>query len=138
MAAKVPGELDEGCIFLMDVVQNPYRARFFPEKPDDMAPGPPQLTLQGFDPLHRRLEVLLEKLLEDFHDERDLTLGAQREMPDFHHKDRCKNRNAPGRIHFLQPGPPIFRAFFLRANFARPYFCVALIPPKVVGSGKSV
>src|SRR5678815_5989069 len=98
MAAKVPGELDEGCIFLMDVVQNPYRARFFPEKPDDVAPGPPQFTLQGFDALHRRLEVLLEKLLEDFHDERDLTLGAQREMPDFHRKDRCKNRNAPGRI----------------------------------------
>lgn len=105
MAAKVPGELDEGRIFLMDVVQNPYRASFFPEKPDDVAAGSAQLTLQGFDALHRRLEVLLEKLLEDFHDERDLTLGAQREMPDFHHKDRCKKRNASGRITPYQPLP---------------------------------
>jgi len=115
----------------MDVVENPYRACMLAEQPDDVSPRPSQLALQGFHALHGRFEILLEELLEDFHDERDLTLGAQREMPDFHHRDRCKNRNAPGRITSYKLALRYFgHCSSLRVNFVRPYFCDALIPPK--------
>jgi len=35
-------------------------------------------------------------------------------MPDFHHKDRCKNRNAPGRITSYNPA----LRYFGRSSFA--------------------
>jgi hypothetical protein len=94
-------------------------------------PDPAQLALQGFDALHRRLEVLLEKLLEDFHDERDLTLGAQREMAGLSPIETgaktvtLRDESLPTTL------PSDISGIVLPSRqFVRPYFCVALIPPK--------
>ena len=72
MAAKVPGELDERYILLMDIVENAYRTGVFAKNPDDVAAGSSKLALQGLHTLYRRFEMLFKEPLEDFHDDRIL------------------------------------------------------------------
>jgi hypothetical protein len=67
MAAKVPGKLEEGDIFFAHVVQDADGALILVGKPNNAAPRSSELTLQGLHPRHRRVEMLLEKPLQDVH-----------------------------------------------------------------------
>ena len=46
----------------------PIALSLFAGKPDDLAPRTAELTLQRLHPLDRRVEVLLEKSFENFHE----------------------------------------------------------------------
>jgi hypothetical protein len=70
MAAKVTRKFQEGDVFFAHIVENTDRADFLAGKPDDLAARTAELTLQRLRALNRRVEMLLKKSIENFH-ERD-------------------------------------------------------------------
>ena len=65
MATKVFGECEEGFVFFAYAIEDADGAVFFVGEPDDFAAGAAEFALQRLDVLWRRVEILLEKLIEN-------------------------------------------------------------------------
>ena len=69
MPAKMPGKFEKGDVLFAHVVQNADRAGRSAGQPDDLAPGAAELALQRQYLLGRRVEMLLEELFENVHED---------------------------------------------------------------------
>ena len=68
MPLEVPGKTHKGNVLLANAVENSDRAIPFGGEADDPATGTAELALNGPHLFHRRAEMGLEKLVENFHE----------------------------------------------------------------------
>jgi len=67
MFAEVPGEFEEGDVFLANAVENPDGADPFIGKTDDLAPGAAEVPLNRLYARGGCMKMLLKKFLENVH-----------------------------------------------------------------------
>jgi hypothetical protein len=67
VAAKVPREFQESDILLAHIVQDANDTEFLAGKANNATSRPPELTLQRMRTHDGRVEMLLEKFLENVH-----------------------------------------------------------------------
>ena len=61
------GELNECNVLFADIVKDSDRRLLSASQPENCSSGAAQFSLNRLDLLHRRVEMLLKQLLEDFH-----------------------------------------------------------------------
>ena len=82
----MPGEFEESGVLFAHIVEDADGAGLFAGQSDDLAPGAAELPLQRLHLRDRRVEMLLEEMVENVHEvRRGLRLGI-------HHQDNTEEQ----------------------------------------------
>jgi hypothetical protein len=69
MSPEVPGKFEESDVFFTHVIQDPNRTRSSAGQPEDFPSRAAEFSLQRHHLFSRRVKTLLEKLLENVHED---------------------------------------------------------------------